>query len=806
MKKFLEAAFFLIIIFLVTSTFTASAQHRLFDGIVKDSNSHPVVFAEIRVFRGNQFSRPLLIRTTDDNGHFSFFTDTLTGSFTLQISHLAFDTLKKSVDFNTISTPTLIYLREKTVGLKTVTVTSSKELIYRQRDKIIMDVESNPNAIGQNIFNILQFAPGVSVFNSSISINGVPGARIYVNGRPLQLSGGSLVSYLSSLKSTDIKSIEIIAHPSAEYDAEGTGGIINVLLKTTAQLGWSGSAGYTQSFGLGKYPAYNPNMGINFKRNGLLLSANYSYNNQKDFLEMTEERKLANGGEQNTATNRIGYYLNNTIEISGTYDMSRNQTIGINYNGNFSHSSEEMTSATNITFPTPSDNIYSIGQFPNRSKISYNNVGINYDWKTDTLNSKFSVVVDYTNNKNDAISESNSTTYNYQNQQIQDTLYNFVFPSLSRIWTGEAKFNKNFKSGQELTIGGKFSTTAINTDNTYNIFTDNAFQIDNGQSFEYRYREEIAAAFLQTAGKFSLLDYKAGLRLEHSYVEGTLSQSTASVDNTQHYVNLFPYLYIGRKLDKKGKNVLSLSYNRRISRPSYSALNPFKYFIDNYTIISGNPNLKPAYIDVVDFGYTLKQKYALSLSYNSIKNQINQVLETDSNSNITTVIRNNIGSTRMLNANFSIPVQIAKWWTTNNTLLLQHVKIEAPQFDIDKSTYRFQSNHLFKLSPLTTVSVSGFYTPHTIFGNTVSGEYSNISIGMRQRLLKKKLIFGANIYDLLDKNNPHLESYYNNDVIRRYQKFQTRLLALSLIYNFKIGKSFQTKDNERSNQDEKNRL
>ncbi|MBS7565719.1 TonB-dependent receptor [Mucilaginibacter sp. Bleaf8] len=805
MKKYLEVSF-LISIFLVSFALYASAQQKLFEGTVKDSNNHPVVFAEVKVFRGKQFSRPLLIRTTNDNGHFSFYTDTLKGSFLLQISHVTFDTLQKNIDFNTTSAPMLFRLNKRAVGLKAVNITASKDLIYRQQDKIVMNVEDNPNAIGQNIFNILQLAPGVSVFNSSISINGVPGARIYINGRPLQLSGGGLAGYLGSLKSSDIKSIEIIAHPSAEYDAEGTGGIINVVLKTTAQLGWSGSIGYTQSFGLGKYPAFNPNMGINFKRNGLLLSAHYSYNNQKDFLEMTEERKLRDGSQQNTTTNRIGHYLSNSADISVSYDISKKHSVGLNYNGNYSNSREQMISSTFINFPNSFDNITSEGQFPNQSNLSYNNIGMNYDWKTDTLNSKLSVVVDYTRNKNDAISESNSTTYNYLHQQLQDTLYNFVFPSLSSIWTGELKFNKKFKSGQELIMGGKFTTTAINTDNTYNIFTNNAFQVDNNRSFEYRYREKIAAAFLQTAGKFVLFDYKAGLRLENSYVEGLLSQTTASVDNIRRYLNLFPYLYLGRKLDKKGKNIASLSYNRRITRPSYSALNPFSYFIDNYTIISGNPNLKPSYIDVVDLGYTLNQKYALSISYNSIKNQINQVLETDSNSNITTIIRSNLGSTKLFNANFSIPIQIEKWWTTNNTLLLQHVEIEAPQFNIDKSTYRLQSNHLFKVSPLTTVSVSGFYTPHTIYGNTITGEYSNISIGIRQRLLKKKLIVGANIYDLLEKNNPRLASYYNNDVIKRYQKFQTRLLVFSLVYNFKIGKAFQTKDNERSNEDEKNRL
>jgi hypothetical protein len=243
-----------------------------------------------------------------------------------------------------------------------------------------------------------------------------------------------------------------------------------------------------------------------------------------------------------------------------------------------------------------------------------------------------------------------------------------------------------------------------------------------------------------------------------------------------------------------------------LTRPSYAALNPFTYFIDNYTVISGNPYLKPSYVDAIELGYTLHKKYFLSFSYNSIKDQINQVLVTDANTNIVTMIRRNIGTTDRFIGNFSVPVTITKWWTTNNSLVLQHVHVEAPEFDIEKNTFTFQSNHQFKVSKTTSLNFSGFYTPRTIYGNTVTDQYSNVTVGVRQRLFKRKLIAGASIYDLFYQNNPHSESYYNNDVIKRYQKFQTRLLTFSLVYNFKIGKSFEAKENDRSNENEKDRL
>lgn len=329
---------------------------------------------------------------------------------------------------------------------------------------------------------------------------------------------------------------------------------------------------------------------------------------------------------------------------------------------------------------------------------------------------------------------------------------------------------------------------------------------DFSNNSNYIYDENVAAAFVQSAGKFLTVDYKVGLRGEFSDVKGDLNSLQQDSTTTQRYFNLFPSVYLGKDLDAKGNHNLSISYNRRISRPSFSSLNPFKYFVDNFSVTSGNPGLKPAYIDAVELGYTLKQKYYVGLTLSTIKDQINQVTEVDSATNILTMIRKNIGSTKTATLNFSAPVKINKWWSSNNNLLLMFKDISSPEFDIQKGTFTLQSNHQFTISPKTSVNLSGFYTPRAIYGNVVSGEYSNVTIGVRQKLLANKLVLSASIYDLFHDNNPKLVSYYNNLQVVRYQNFQTRMLNFSLVYNFKTGKSFKVRETERSNEDEKGRL
>jgi hypothetical protein len=178
----------------------------------------------------------------------------------------------------------------------------------------------------------------------------------------------------------------------------------------------------------------------------------------------------------------------------------------------------------------------------------------------------------------------------------------------------------------------------------------------------------------------------------------------------------------------------------------------------------------------------------------------------NSSSTIINYIPENIGGADNYTFFISAPLQVTSWWRANNNLSLQYIKMTAPEFKIQKGTFNIQNNNEFTLGKTTSMSLGLFYNLRTIYGNTITSPYSNVSIGFRQKLLNNKFILSANIWDLFYQNNPRMTSYYNDTKIIIDRKYQTRVIIISVIYNFKLGKSFNAKEIEKSNESEKNRL
>jgi outer membrane receptor protein involved in Fe transport len=235
------------------------------------------------------------------------------------------------------------------------------------------------------------------------------------------------------------------------------------------------------------------------------------------------------------------------------------------------------------------------------------------------------------------------------------------------------------------------------------------------KDFNYHYSENISAAFIDLSGKLIAMDYRLGIRVENSNVKGRLNALTQDTIHTQNYLNLFPSVFIGKSLDAKGNHYLSLSYHKRINRPGYSLLNPYKYYSNNFSISSGNPNLQPALTDEVELAYTLKSKYYFGLTYRHIKDQINRTSEVDSSSTIINYVPKNIGNSANYTFFISAPLQVTSWWRANNNLSLQYIKMSAPEFSIQRGTFNIQNNNEFTVGKTTSMSLALFYNHFALF-------------------------------------------------------------------------------------------
>lgn len=784
------------------------AQTKYFKGLVLSENGSAIPFATVNIYSSISSTKTIINKITSEDGSFIINTDSLSGSCIMSIAHISYNSLKQEIDFTNLSEGIHTFsLTEKVHEINEITITEKSQMIYRKRDKVIMNVQNNPLTVGKNVYSLIQMAPGVFVMNNQISINGEYGTKIYINDKPLRLIGISLHNYLNSLQARDIKSIEIKAHTSAENDAEGSGGILNIILKKPIVTGISGYLGHDQNFGLGKYPTYNPFATINLKTNKLQLSAGYVFLNQKDFFNISQDRSLADNGVQSQFSEETQRTTNNDINIAASYDITKKQNISVYCYSSLSKYRTASFGETNNKYTNNlKNNTFTIGNFPSKTTYNFYNTGFNYEWITDKLKSKILIVCDYTYRNSEADNKIENKTYNYTNQLIGDTIYNYISPNTSKIYTLDARYKKVFQSGTELIFGGKIALTNISTINRFEILENDEWINSLENAFNYSYKEHINSLFSVLSGNFLSVDYKVGIRAENSYIKGFLNSYSQDSVNIQKYLDLFPSVFIGRALDKTGDHYLSLSYNKRIGRPGYSMLNPYKYYTGNYSVASGNPYLEPSYIDVAELGYTFQNTYYFGLSYSNIRNQINKISKIDPSNTIIDYIPENIGNTTISKLTITAPLRLTKWWNSNNSLIMQYIKMEAPEFSAKRGTFAFQSYNEYQLKKCTSINFGIYYNLRSIYGNTITKPFSNVSIGINQRLFNDKLIVNVNIWDLFYRNNPEMISYYGDTQIHINKKYQTRLLMLSLRYNFKLGKIFKTKQIVKSNDEEKNRL
>ena len=701
-----------------------------------------------------------------------------------------------------------IVLQEQVHELETVTVTAQRKMIQRKMDRIVMNVDNNALTSGMNSLDLLSLAPGVFVnSDGTIFISGVSGTRIMINGKLLNFSGVELKDYLQGLSSDHIKSVEIIARPGAEYDASGSGGLINIVLKKNTQAGLHGNVGMDYSqYGSGEYPAYFPRANLNFHAGKPGITSSYSYRNKKDFVGLTQSRSFFDSGIYDSRTNTTGRLESHNVRVGATYDITNKQYVAIDYTGLFRNYNEDSPAFTRITYPNAANNTTSKGEFPMRNKSDLSGIGLNYFLTTDTLGSKLAIIADYMHYTKKTVSNTNSQTFNTEGNLISDTIFNFLNPGKTNITTFDGHYDHFFKSGVQLSFGGKVAITRIDDNNSYDIFRSNEWFSDSNLAFKYSYKENVYAGFANLNGRLVKIEYKIGLRVENSNIKSVLTGNQYNATNN-NYVNFFPDVFFKRNTNESGSNSITLSYNRRITRPSFSQLNPYRYYVDNYTIKSGNPFLVPQFTDKYAAAFLLGYAYYFELSYSNIKDRISQYSSEDPLTSYGTITNGNIGKNKIYSGTISIPVQIAKFWSSNNVLLLSHTQSATEgEFNIKKYSFFLQTSHNIKLSPTATMSINAFYTPNIVDGNVVVMNIGTFDIGLMKKFLHDKLSVKIAVKHLFFPNSIDGIVYYNQKSMRIEDDELRRFASLTLNYNFNAGKIFKTKTIESSNISEKSRL
>ncbi|MFB9079852.1 TonB-dependent receptor domain-containing protein [Flavobacterium procerum] len=725
------------------------------------------------------------------------------GIYKLEITLLGFAEYKNKIDIERDTDLGTITLIENTTNLGEVVIQSRKNTIEQKIDRLVYNPENNATTAGGDALSAINTAPGVVVKNNAITILGKGVSRVMIDGRMIELTGEELNNYLKSISASDIKNIEIISNPSAKYEAEGDGGLINVIMKKGARDSWKNTT--TASYDQNKYGIYTLRNNFFYNKNKFRFSASINgkagYRSIKESLDMYFDE----GPSKMKANTKLNEE-NLSGKIALDYDFSEKTTIGFQILKDKSNPDFDTDIRINNYNAQNELNNYILNESFLDRKSGNQTYNLHLITKLDSLNRKLSFDADY---------------FSYNSKFDRDFIANnyaadgtFVDVNQSgRNLSNQDIDNVSFKADMEhplqalnLSYGAKMSFTKSKSNVVfYNTITGTP-ELDSNQTNQFRYTENNQAVYINADKKINeKWNLQLGLRLENTQTKGfseTLNQETIN-----NYFKLFPTFFAAYQ--KNENNSFSFNYGKRIRRPGFSMLNPFRVYISSNSYSEGNPFLKPSFSDNFELAHSYKKILRTSIFLNSITDGYGVIFTSNPETMTQIISRENYFKGLNYGIGETYSVSFADWWESENSLYLLGSDLKFIK-DINAKPVNgfqldFSTNNTFLLGKTTKLQLDFNYTSPYKSGLYDTGYTSSLNIGFKQDLLNKAMQISFLINDIF------YTSYLKNDVsivngVKQVysQKESNRFARLTVVYNFGNNK-INVKDRAFGNQDEKKR-
>ena len=730
--------FILLSVFLLTSALRMEAQR--ITGTLSQANGKAVEMATVLLLKAKDSS---LVKgaVADFDGRFEMEGKIPNDRYFLSASLVGFQKVDTKVfemngrDYEAGKILMTVSAQE----LAGVTVTAKKPLIEVSAEKTILNIEGTINATGSTAMELLQKAPGVVVDqNDNISFKGKNGVKIYIDGRPSQMDNKSLADVLKSIPSDAIEAIEMIANPSAKYDAAGNAGIINIRLKKNKKLGFNGSLGAGVNVGISTKS--NGSLNLNYRDAKWNLFSNYSMRDGFRYNELFFHREQS-GNVYDQASYMKNYGTNHNFKLGADYYLDSRNTIGVLASGNITPNSLWENEATTKIGAIGGAKIDSILLASNRAVGSRSNVTLNVNYRfADTLGHEFNFDVD----RGVFMSRSDSYQPNYYvlsdgKTVLNSNIYRNSTPTDIHINTVKGDYEQRLGGGK-LGVGFKYSNVGTDNDFAFYNVRGNQDYLDTTRSDRFKYTENIAAAYLnynKQLGKAVTL--QVGLRMENTQSEGRLIlMNKPDSVVSRNYADFFPSAALSWTVNKN--NALNLTFSRRIDRPSYQDLNPFESKLDELTYQKGNPFLKPQYTNSVELTHTFMQFLNTGVGYSHTSVLFTEFLDTAATKGSTFVTNRNLSSMDNVHLTIASPLPITKWWNgyLNFTLFANTYHFDFnPNYkgDVTTTAFNLYSSQTFTLNKTTTLELSGWFNSPSVEGGWRSFSMGATDIGVQKKVL-----------------------------------------------------------------------
>jgi hypothetical protein len=790
----------LLVCVLLCGYYHASAQDNTSNATVKvsgkavdDVTGKPVEYASV-VLLHKPDSTVAFGMYTQPTGNFSFAA-VKPGGYVLRITYMGYEKLEKDVRV-TAAKPAVNVgtLRLHAAGkvLSAVEVKAEKPAFSMQIDRQVFDAGSMVTADGGTGTDLLKNVPGIDVdIDDNVSLRG-KSVTIYVDGKPSPF--GDAKTALQMIPAETVDRVEVITNPSAKYEAQGGGGIINIVLKKDKAIGYNvmfnagvATRGQVNGSVHGSFRIRRFNFFANYYgRYGTVVGSGFS--NRHNLVPDSSNTSYFT--QANNSHNSDGSHGG---RIGMDYYLDKYNTFGLSEGINFSNGDNGNDILLNYLDADKqalrTGNRHNSGGYYNPS----NNTAFSFRHTTDKENEELTAYVSYSNNKGNSNSDYYTQYEKPGGTEDPDRQSNTGF-NHNQFWNVQSDYTTPLGKKGKLEAGVKGTFQKIDNDYTALVFNNDSNEFEKSEDLSniYSYQQNIYAGYMNLASAFGNLGYQVGVRVEQAQLKGYSFSQDTSVNN--HFFNVFPSVFLKYNLPNAQDQSLIFNYATRVDRPGFNDLLPYVNNSDPQNIRTGNPELQPSLTNKFELSYSHyypKSRNFLNTGvyYSQANDDIDRISTLDTTTGVTITKPMNLATDQDWGANFTYQLHIFQWWDVTSNLNMEYSKLTGSgsysTLTNEYLTCGLNVNSTLHLPARFNIQLQGHYRTPRVSPQGTTKAMNGLDLGFRKELLKNHaLAISVNISDLL--NTQQFSNHYETDAfIQDYErKRTTRFIRLNLRYRF----------------------
>jgi len=741
-------SFILLLSITLFASFNSVGQKRsltVYGTIIDERNNNPIPFATILIFDLDT-NQGMAGTTTDEDGRFNVVTNTL--NFYIEVSFIGYETMKLSnfnIENNELNLGT-VRLIEVNQALDEIEIRAEKSTTEFKLDKRVFNVGQDISSTGMGALEVLNNVPSVTVsIEGEVSLRGNSGVQILIDGKPSILADDPR-NTLGSITADMIDRIEVITNPSAKYDAEGTSGILNIVLKKAEKKGLNGSISLNTGI------PDNHSVGVSLNRRtekfNLFAQLGIGYRSLPSQFKNSNQDLI-----QNTTVNSEGtaYRNENFYNIILGTDYYINPLNVITLSGNFAYEIEDQPSSTDFSYYDETNTL--ISQWERIETTDATNPKWQYElqYKREFEDHEdhsllFSAQGRYFGKDQESEFEVNSIS---GEDEFNDQQTETVFQQTD--YTFKLDYNKPFTEKLTMELGAQYVINDVGNDYEVRESIDGEWVTNPDLTNNFEYDQKVLGLYGTVAYDNKPWGIKAGLRIEKTDLKTLLTNTDQK--NNQNYTDYFPSAHISYKINETIS--LQTGYSKRIFRPRLWDLNPFFNIRNDYNIRTGNPNLKPEYTDSFEITSIFvfeNISFNMGLYHLYTTDVVERVTYFEDNVSVTTP--ENIGTSNTTGIEVNFKYSPLNWLTFNGDFnygfFIRNGDFEGQSFDFNGNKWTSRLTGKVKLPANFEFELTGNYqSGYQTVQSDISG-FSFADLGLRKKIAKGKLVIDLSIRDIFE--------------------------------------------------------